>query len=155
MSDITTVWTGLRGDWQVAGADLQSGNDLASAALISLFSWRVAGPDDVLSDGSSDPKGWHGDATSDVALGSRLWQLARAKRTQETLNDAQGFALEALQWMLDDGVVVNIDVYAEWQPGQQLSLQVTFFRVDGTTQVVNYAWAWDGLNITQPTAIVL
>jgi len=146
MPDISLVWDvdNSRGDWQLLGPVLVTGNDLASAALISLFTDRIANPDDVIPDGTDDPRGWWGDLGEDEPIGSRLWLLSRAKQTQETLNNAVDYAREALQWFIDDGVVARIDVFAQWVRTSFLGLQVIFYNQDGTTAAaLSYAWAWN------------
>lgn len=141
-NDITTVWQGTYGDYVLAGADLQKGDDLQTAVLISLFSDRVANDDDVIPDNTNDPRGWCGDQFSDVPIGSRLWFLRRAKRTQQTLQDAQGYALEALQWLLTDGIVAAVDVYCQWQALSFLAMQVTIIEFNGNVRTLNYQWVW-------------
>lgn len=142
MSDIATIWNATSGDWALLGADLQSGDDLATAVVISLFTDRVAQADDVIPDGSGDPRGWQGDDPA-APIGSRLWLIFRSKRTQQTLTDAQSYAKEALQWMVDDGVIANFDVYVEWQSPSTLAMRVTLFKADGTQQTLAFAWVWN------------
>ena len=144
MSDISTIWNGTHGDWQMVGADLGSGGDLATAVLISLFTDRVALPDDVIPDGSNDPRGWWGDDPT-VPVGSRLWLIFRSKLTQDTAANAQNYAEEALQWMADDGVVAGSDVYVESQVPSTLAMRVTLFKNDGTKQTITFAWVWNGV----------
>ncbi|MDA8092356.1 MAG: phage GP46 family protein [Betaproteobacteria bacterium] len=143
MSDITIVWdpTTGHGDWQVSGADLVGGNDLASAVLISIFSDRTAHPNDVIPDGTGDPRGWWGDDAK-YPVGSRLWLLARSKQTREVLASAQDYILEALQWLLDDGVAAAVDVGVEWTRPGMLGAQVVVRRHDGSAVTFNFAWAW-------------
>ncbi len=144
MSDISTVWAGpmqASGDWQIAAPDLLSGNDLQTAVLISLFSDRVAQPDDVIPDGTADPRGWWADDPQ-YPIGSRLWLLSRSKQTSETLAAAQDYIVEALQWLIDDGVVAAVDVLVQWARPSMLSAQINVRRTDGITQALNFAWAW-------------
>lgn len=145
MSDISTIWKQTHGDWQMAGADLGSGGDLATAVLISLFTDRVAIPDDVIPDGSADPRGWWGDDPT-TPIGSRLWLIFRGKRTQDTVSNAQNYAEEALRWMEDDGAIAGFDVYVEWQTPSTLAMRVTLFKNDGTKQTIAFAWVWNGVN---------
>lgn len=140
MSDISTVWVGTHGDWQQLGSQLAAGSDLVTAVIISLFTDRAAEPDDVVPDGSGDPRGWWADG--DVKIGSRLWLLERAKKTQDTLARAQNYCQEALQWLIDDGVASAIDVYVEWQASNRLAIQVTVIQDDGSHRVLQFAWAW-------------
>ena len=106
MADISTIWNSTNGDWQLSGKSLASGKDLLTAVVISLFTDRQAEPDNPISDGTDDLRGWWGDTGSD-RIGSRLWLLERSKRTQATLQLAQGYIAEALQWLIDDGVVAG------------------------------------------------
>ncbi len=145
MTDITTHWSATRGDWYMAGAQLANGNDLVTAVLISLFTDREALPDDPLLDGTNDPRGWWGDE-GPYLIGSRLWLIERSKRTQETLALAQSYIEEALQWLIDDGVVARFDIYLEWTRQNMLGAQVTAFRNDGSTHAMNFSWAWIGTN---------
>ncbi len=147
MSDTTTVWdTALGvGDWNLIGAQLQSGDDLDTAVLISLFTDRVARPEDVIPDGTADPRGWWGDDPL-YPIGSRLWLLYRAKKTQDTLAKAQDYVAEAVQWLIDDGVVAQFDITVEWTDPSQLGIWLVAYKSDGTQQSLNYSWAWAGIN---------
>lgn len=124
MPDISTLWHTTYGDWSLAGADLESGDDIVTAVLISLFTDRLAGPDDVLTDGTNDRRGWWADSSNN-AIGSRLWLLTRAKHTTATLGLAEAYIAEALQWLLDDGVASKIDIRAEWERTDALSAHIT------------------------------
>jgi phage gp46-like protein len=145
MSDITTLWNVTRGDWAQAGLALASGNDLATAILISLFTDRQVSEDETIPDGTKDPRGWWGD-DGQYLIGSRLWLLERAKRTQDTLTLAQSYIEEALQWLIDDGVVGSFDIFCEWTQQHMLGARITAIRPDGASQVLNFSWAWNGLN---------
>jgi phage gp46-like protein len=148
MSDISTIWVPAlsRGDWQVAGADLAKGNDLVTAVLISLFTDRIANEDDEIPDGTSDPRGWWADAGERYPIGSRLWLLSREKQTAETAARANDYIVEALQWLIDDGVVARFDVDVAWVAPSSLGAQVVANRVDGTTVAINFASLWQGIN---------
>lgn len=153
MSDISTLWNTTRGDWTLAGADLASGNDVITGVLISLFTDRVAGVDDVIPDGTADPRGWWGDDETHP-VGSRLWLIDRAKKTQATLGLAQSYIQEALQWLIDDGVCSRVDVYVEWSANHTLGAQVTAYPFNLATpiklqtqnvfEIANVqAWSWN------------
>ena len=84
-------------DYAVAAGDLAADNGLKTAVLISLFTDRLAAADDEIPDGTEDRRGWWGDMPADGSapsgappdpIGSRLWLLARAKQSAETLNRA-------------------------------------------------------------------
>lgn len=150
MSDITIVWDAAvsHGDWVLAGADLLTGSDLATAMLISVFSDAMAAPDDVIPDGSGDPRGWWGDQFDpDVPTGSKLWLLDRAKQTQDTLNRAYAYLAESLQWLVDDGVVARFDISVEWVRTSFLGAQIVAYAPGGgVLHTGKYLWAWNGIN---------
>ena len=148
MSDISTIWdTALGvGDWKLAGADLASGSDLETSVFISLFTDRVANPDDVIPDGTSDPRGWWGDVDQDYPIGSRLWLLDRAKQTKETLRHAYDYVAEALQWLIDDEVVDHLDILCEWVGPGQLGIQVVAYQPSGASKPMRFIWAWKGIS---------
>ena len=144
MSDISTIWQSTKGDWLLSGSSLASGNDLVSAIIISLFTDRVAETDDVIPDGSGNPRGWWADDPL-APIGSRLWLLERAKRTQETLQRAKDYTTEALQWLINDGVVATFGILVEWQAQHTLGVQVIAYQTNGDTTPMNFAWAWPPL----------
>ena len=144
MSDITISWSAAdgRGDWTLApGGDLDTGDDLASAILLSLFTDRQANADDVIPDGTTDRRGWWGDAE----IGSRLWLLDRSKQAEIVRRQARDYIAEALQWLIDDGVVARFDIVTEWTRPSMLGARVTAFRSDGRTVALTYSWAWQGV----------
>lgn len=144
MPDISTLWvpaTGY-GDWAVAGPDLASGDDLATAVLISLFTDRRAETDDVIPDGSGDPRGWWGDLGRARPLGSRLWLLERAKQTEAVRLAAQDFCEAALAWLVEDGVAASVTVVTAWQRPAFLAIDVRIDQPDGSVRDFTYQWAW-------------
>lgn len=146
MSDIITVWNptlGL-GDWVLPGltdaADLPESSeqsDLATAVLISLFSDATADDDDVAPDGAQDPRGWWAGP-----IGSKIWLRMRAKKTAALLAIVQADIVDALQWLIEDGVASSIDVLTEWTPPSMLGAQVTITRATGASENLKFAWAW-------------
>ncbi len=159
MSDIATVWSVERaaGDWLLSGGDLAAGDDLATAVLISLFTDRVAGPDDAIPDGSDDPRGWWGDVGRELPIGSKIWLRARSKQTQATLDLVRDDAIEALDWLIRDGVAGSVDVQAEWLAPRLLALTVTVFRKGLLPRTYRYDWAWQNQGVidTPETVIAL
>ena len=106
---------------------------LGTSALISLFTDRRAGGDDGLP--PAERRGWVGDVLAEVPgdrYGSRLWLLKREKQTEETRIRAEEYAREALEWMVDDGLVSAIEVEAAWVAPGMLGLRLRF---DGGSDV--------------------
>lgn len=147
--DILVQWdnTQALGDWVLAEGDLQTGQDLETACLVSLFSDALATPDFVPTDGTSDRRGWWGDYYNDRPLGTTLWQLDRAKTTRANLGLAQTTTRQALQWLIDDGVVADIIVNTQWITRSMMGIAVAFTRPDGSQTRFMFGWAWDNLAI--------
>jgi len=130
--------------------DLEGDEGLETAVIISLFSDRRAKPDDILPDpNNTDLRGWWGDLTGPFVagdqIGSRLWLLSREKTLNSVLVRAKQYAEEALQWMIEDGVAVKIEVETERQgtPGRDiLALLVKIYQVDGIKKALQYELQW-------------
>lgn len=160
MTDITTTWdvSNSRGDWVLAGADLQSGDDLGTAVIISVFTDRLADDSDKLPDGGLDRRGWWGDLDQDVPIGSHLWLLSRCKLLPSVAVRAKGYIADALKWMVSDGVAAAVDVAtaivaaAPASSANQatttgaLTMKITIRQSDGTTRAYNFNWAWNQLS---------
>jgi len=143
MTDITTLWNAEQsvGDWVEASGDLQSGDDLETAILISLFTDRVAREDDEY-DGDNR-RGWWGDQDQDYPIGSRLWLLNRQKLTLSVANKAQDFAAEALKWLTDDGVVASITPVTQIVYPNRLNLFITYQKSGQNAVSKRYFWVWE------------
>lgn len=141
MSDIKTIIvqdpSGISyGDWAWASNDLESGDDLETAVLICLFTDCVADPDFVLTDRSTDRRGWWADPT----LGSTLWQYARAKTSASLLSNIQTSATNSLQRLVTLGVVTVASVTAVLVNGSKVRLTINLTMPGGSSQ--QYAWMW-------------
>jgi phage gp46-like protein len=133
-------------DISMDGSDLQTGDDLESALIMSLFTDRRANTDDPLE--KNEPlRGWWGDTFAEIKndqIGSRLWLLRREKVLPIVLLRAQAYAQEATQWLVDDmvaeSVVIETEVIGERQNGI-LGIKVTVKRPTGISDFkFNYAW---------------
>ena len=149
MSDINTIWSsaGTSGDWTLTsnGADLDSGNDIVTAVIISLFTDGLANTDDKVTDGTNDPRGWVGDLGQDISIGSRLWLLDRSKLTPALGPQVRDMAAAALQWLIDDGVVAKFDIITSVVMPNQLRMKVTAYKQDGTNLALDFTHAWAGI----------
>lgn len=144
MPDISTLWDtpNSRGDYVVSGPDLASGNDLVTALLISVFTDRIADPDDVIPDGSGDPRGWWGDLGQAVPVGSRLWELERSKQLPDVLRRAKAYLTEATRWMLDDGAAGRIDIATEFTRPEMLGCEIVLWPPAGTPIQIRFPNLW-------------
>lgn len=148
--DILVQWDNALtiGDWTLAEGDLTTGQDLETACLVSLFTDKLATPDFVPTDGTSDRRGWWADVYNDRPLGSSLWQLERAKKTRDTLGLARTYAQDALQWLIDDGVAATVQVNTLWlgRAGSTfLGIAIQLTSPTGQVSQFMFGWAWDGL----------
>ncbi len=136
-------------DGQTIKLGLDSTQPLVRAVIVSLFSWRRAHADDKLP--ADQRMGWWGDTFPTVPndrIGSRLWLLSRAKLLPETVNQANEYATEALQWLVQDGVAARVVVEAERQGVQTLALACRFYKSDGTVLLdVRFTDVWGSLNV--------
>lgn len=133
MSDIKTVFIDLShgADYALDGLGLTQDDGMETAVIISLFTDRRANADDSIPDGSNDLRGWWADSFNEVEhdkIGSRLWLLGREKQLPAVLVRAREYAMEALQWLVDDGVAESIEVVASNPRGGLLALTVSVFR---------------------------
>lgn len=148
--DIALFWDGntQTGDIRFENGDLVREPGLTSAVILSLFCDSRAGDDSGITDPDSR-RGWWGDGLAAVqnntGLGSNLWLLGREKVTQKTVNLAEQYILDALQWMLDDGVVAKLEVTVQRQGSVEtpvLAASIKLFFSDGATQVISFADLW-------------
>jgi phage gp46-like protein len=148
--DIYIAWDNSNaiGDWTLATGDLQTGQDLETACLVSLFTDALATPDFVPTDGSTDRRGWWADPYNDRPLGSNLWQLERARKTRDTLAIARRYATDALQWLIVDGLAHDVVVNTSWigmAGSTLLGIGIAIVRPNGSLTRFTFAWAWQGL----------
>ena len=123
------------------GQGLLAGNDLVTAVLISLFTDATAALDDVIHDGTNDPRGWWADET----IGSKIWLRLRSKKSATLLALVADDIRTALSWMIEDEVAASIDVTTEWDSPSRLAAQVVIQRQSAPAISLKFAWAWEGL----------
>lgn len=140
----------LDGDIIDLAEALAPDSGLETEAIISLFTDRRAKNNDVLPDPNSiDKRGWWGDLVSKVQndqIGSRQWLLERSKTEQQVLILTESFVKESLQWMIDDGVAIKIDVDVERLGDVTLPIlayQARIHKSDGTVIALNFDDKWN------------
>lgn len=131
-------------DIAIDAPDLKINQDLTSAVIISLFCNRLADPNDDFE--GTDRMGWWGDTFATVngsLIGSRLWELRRQKATQTVADLARQYCLEALQWLIEDGVAESVEVQTEIINLYTLAIGVQIFKPTGDMQNFKFSFAWD------------
>lgn len=143
MSDIALIWDAETGaaDFAIEANDLAIDDGLQTAVLLSLFLDAPAQDGDVLPEGETDRRGWWGDSEGDH-YGSRLWLLDRAKATQETLDRAEEFAREALQWLLTDRVAESLVVTASFPRVGAWGLEIEVHRPSKDPATYKFDSTW-------------
>lgn len=144
MADIKTVWNvdELHADWAISPGELANGDDFQTAAIISLFTDRVARADDPYED--NDRRGWWGDSTDQNQLGSRLWLIRREKLTRGVALRSEEYAREALKWLVDDGVVMSIDAVAQIVYPNRLNLFIRYqLPQSDSWNALQFFWIWE------------
>lgn len=133
------------GTADVTTVDVNTGDDLITAAMVSLLSDRVADADWTY---STDKRGWWGDADNQQPIGSRLWQLGVLPTADDTtyLAMAEGYVIEALAWLINDGICKDITCTPSFTSAAatDLYLQVTFTKPDNT--ITTYAYVWSEIS---------
>lgn len=144
MADIKTIWNvdELHADWAISPGELANGDDFQTAAIISLFTDRVARADDPYED--NDRRGWWGDSTEQNQLGSRLWLVRREKLTREVALRSEEYAREALKWLVDDGVVMAVDAEAQIVYPNRLNLFIRYqLPQTDSWDALQFFWIWE------------
>lgn len=124
-----------------AGAGILAGSDLYTAILISLFTDRAADPDDVIPDGSGDPRGWWADPT----MGSKLWLRERSKATPTLPLLIKNDIEQALAWLIEDDVVAAIDVTVAYLSPTAIGATILFRRRDGARTALRFSRLWESI----------
>jgi phage gp46-like protein len=123
---------------QIVNKDLARDPGLETAVFISLFTERRVDNAELLTSDNEDKRGWW--ANND--FGSRLWLLYRAKTQDAFTARAEEYAKESLQWLIDDGVINDVQCNAE-QDGENLILHVSIYRPDGSLVFFEYYYNWN------------
>lgn len=98
-------------DMSFTGGDFTLTDGFDTALLMSLFCERRASESEIPA--PELRRGWWGNLLSDFIrfeIGSKLWLLAQARATENTLNDAINYTQQCLEWFIEDGHLDDIEV---------------------------------------------
>jgi phage gp46-like protein len=120
-----------------SNGDIETADQLDTALLMSLFCERRAAPSEMPH--PEQRRGWIGnEATPGFEIGSKLWLYEQARVTRTVLNGIQTEALDAVNWMVEDGIAAKVDATVTTE---QLTVQL--YRP--SSEVVNvYYRLWEG-----------
>ncbi len=131
-------------DLVIENGDLKADDGLETAVMISLFSDRFTSNED-LPEGIINPRGWWADNLAEPEgdlIGSRFWNLALAKVTQQTLNDFEQFASEALNWMIRDGIALTVTPSALRNGLERIDIGIRITKP--ADEDTTFKFVWDG-----------
>lgn len=133
-------------DLSLKNWDLAYDEGLETAILISLFSDARVDVEE-LRPGESDRKGFWADAVVPAEgknTGSKLWLLDRGKITDETLEQARDWCIEALNWLLEDGIASDLDVEVTRVTGRNdaVLIDITVVRPGDEEFNFKYDYVW-------------
>lgn len=81
-------------------------------------------------------RGWLGNIVTDIPerqLGSFLWLVEQRRLNQDSLNEAIDYIRKALQWIVDDGIALKIEVDGEIVPRNGIAASILITSKDGVT----------------------
>jgi len=144
MQDIGLFLTGICADLVIENGDLKADDGLETAVLISLFTNRRV-TEEELPLFITDKMGWWADEISEIEddpIGSKIWVLERAKILPDTAARLEGFAQEALNWLIEDGIAESIQTLSEIIANERIDLEIRIFRPPGDD--IPFKFIWDG-----------
>ena len=153
MRDIKLTWDSksMGAAWSFSGNDVETSQNLLTPVLVSLFTDARASDDDtLLSEADDDRRGWWGDSTNaslrSDSVGSRLWLLDREKNISSAVVRAKTYIMEALRWMVDEGVASSVEVSVEAQQVSSatvaLAYQILIRKPMGTSETYKFQQEW-------------
>lgn len=155
MNDIRLLWKEFGADIQSSAGDLLAEDDLTTSVILSLFCDARAREDDILPDGTANPRGWWADTVAPLPatglnqvedslqrdkLGSRLWLLAREKQLPEVLHRAKDYAEEALKWLIVDKVARHVVVTPSIIRQGWLGLDIVITLPEGESKIFSFSY---------------
>lgn len=131
-----------RYDLQIdANGDIQTDSFYDTAILYSIFGERRATSSEV-----SNPRqrrGWIGNGP-EFENGSKVWLFYQSRVTRQILSRIADEVEKALQWLVDDGLAVNIEPPQVTVSNGRVQLQVTIRRARDTISRTYNLWEATG-----------
>lgn len=126
-------------DLVIEGGDLKRDEGLATPTVVSIFSDARA-EDSELPPLETNPRGWWA-TEADDPFGSKLWLAYRGKITDANLELVRSSIVEALQWVVNDGIAEGVEVSVERGGPQDGRVDLGVELVRGNAQNGEDLWA--------------
>lgn len=130
--DIRVTWNAetMSGDWLLSGAGLDVTHQIPTAVAVALFTDRLAEADDPLPVEGGARRGWWGDTDAAAIhggwpIGSRLWLIVREKQTEATRRRAEDYIREAMDPLVEIGLLTSYDLVVGWFAFERLGAEIT------------------------------
>ena len=128
-------------DIEIDNGDFVPDEGLETMVLISLFSDVFVEKD---SSYNGESRGYFGDYLFNYPLGSKLWQLDRAKIDKTTITLATQYMKECLEWMVTDGIADRIETLAQKAPDRSdtINLYIAIYKPGSDVEGFKYSTQW-------------
>jgi phage gp46-like protein len=126
--------------------DFELVDDFSTAIDMSILTDKRA--DDSQQQIPKYRRGWWGNIANNVQgyeIGSLLWLLNQTRLTEDIKNDAKDFALDSLQWFLDEVYLKDIQAEVTRTARNELTLAITLVRYDNQIDKRFYN-LWENIN---------
>lgn len=132
--DITLVLENGSFDLVIEDGDFKNDPGFETALWVSLFTDARAPESKVLL--PENRRGWLGNTVSEVEereLGGLLWLAEQRRLNQDTVNEIEDYARKSLDWFLEDGIAVKIEVNGEIYAMLGIALNIRITALNGVT----------------------
>ena len=139
-------------DLMLGDRDLERDGGFETAVLLTLISDKLADSDDELPDKGGYLGGYWGDSLPFVEgdqIGWKGWLLQRSKAEDNIIAKAKEYLLDGFQWMLDDGIVkelnfdvTRIDRKEDWG-SSTLYMTLKFIRPEQENILFSFYYNWE------------
>lgn len=124
---LTKDSTGLYDISLDSNGDIHTEDFFDTSILMSIFCERRATSEEVPT--SHYRRGWIGnESTPGFEIGSKLWLFEQARLTRETLNGINSVVKNGLQWLIDDGIALEISVSSTLGKNNNIEVIVVITR---------------------------
>lgn len=110
-----------------SSGDIETEDFFDTSILMSIYCERRATATEMPV--SKYRRGWIGnESTPGFEIGSKVWLFEQARLTRETLNGINSVVKDSLQWLIDDGIALEIAVTSSLTQSNTIAVDVTITR---------------------------